>query len=134
MHCNLMKLMELIGTKMQANKFLSLRQAFRAFDPRGHGTITKEAFYRILCNTLAGITQRQYSALLNRSSPLPLQIAFLQEKPRFFRMNLSDMKLISFEDFYSKFHKTDPHLRKKTLCPPHHITTADAHKTKVKDR
>lgn len=65
------KLMELIGIKLQANKFLSLRQAFRAFDSRGHGTITKEAFYRILCNALAGITQSQYSALLKRSASSP---------------------------------------------------------------
>lgn len=62
------KLMELIGMKLHANKFLPLRQAFRAFDPMGRGTITKEALYRILCNALAGITQRQYTALLKRSA------------------------------------------------------------------
>eukprot|EP00731_Ephydatia_muelleri_P029706 Em0021g229a len=106
--------MELIGMKLHANKFLPLRQAFRAFDPMGHGTITKEALYRILCNALAGITQRQYSALLKR-------------------MNLSSKKVISFEDFYAKFYKSDPR-SKNALYPPQRAIVTVAKKAETQEK
>ena len=54
--------------KLRTKWFISLKNAFSAFDLMQRGSVSKEALYRILCNTLdQGVTRRQYIQLLERS-------------------------------------------------------------------
>ena len=53
--------------KLRTKWFFTVKNAFNAFDPLQRGTVSREALYRILCNTLErGATRRQYADLLER--------------------------------------------------------------------
>ena len=54
--------------KLRTKWFLTLKNAFSAFDLLQRGSVSKEALYRILCNTLdQGVTRKQFIQLMERS-------------------------------------------------------------------
>ena len=84
----LLQLINLLRDKLQGGSYFALRHAFTSFEPQGRGTVTHEALYTLLSNFLSNaITPSQFSELVKR-------------------LSLDEKKIISFEEFFSKFHTT----------------------------
>ena len=82
------QLINFLRDKLQGGFYFALQHAFTSFDPQGRGTVAREALYRLLSNFLSNaITPSQFSELL-------------------MRLSLDEKKIISFEEFFSKFHTT----------------------------
>ncbi|XP_019852995.1 PREDICTED: EF-hand calcium-binding domain-containing protein 6-like [Amphimedon queenslandica] len=106
------QLMDVVSDKLKGNGFFIMRNTFNAFDPDNKGTVTREALYRILCNLLGGISQYQYQRLLEK-------------------IRLADKKVISFNEFYSRFRvipSREPHwLDRVTHHGPRYISAEYVH-------
>lgn len=67
--CKILLYLQLVDTlreKVSTGSFFALRHGFRAFDPQGNGTVTKEALYRILFNFLGYLSHQKFVVLLQR--------------------------------------------------------------------
>ena len=125
--------MDVISDKLKGNGFFIMRNTFNAFDPDNKGTLTREALYRILCNILGGISQSQYQRILEK---------YERERGReerekrvltcfISRIRLHEKKVISFNEFYSKFRiipSREPHwLDRVTHHGPRYISAEYVH-------
>ncbi|KAI0233563.1 hypothetical protein LSAT2_016200 [Lamellibrachia satsuma] len=72
---------------------------FKANDPSGLGTISREAFFKILCNLVGYVSVDQFSRLLRR-------------------LGLETRASISFEDFMMCY-KENEHIEKEWIIPLH---------------
>ena len=61
-----LQLVDILREKVTTGSFFALRHGFRAFDPQGNGTVTKEALYRILFNFLGYLSHQKFVVLLQR--------------------------------------------------------------------
>lgn len=89
--------------KLRTKWFFSLKNAFSAFDPQQKGSVTREALYRILCNSLGGVTRRQFAQLLDRFGlgTSLLRAQYYVHSPC--RLHLSRKQQISFWEFLGRF-------------------------------